>query len=154
MRFTFAPFACLFFTAVAASGAIAADEIEINLRQFEQGQLLTAQTSQGVIWIIYRTDMALATIDAARQYPIVGADPSPSRNKYRSIERKYFVVYPACPKFMELPHYDQTTGFTCISAGTKYDLTGRPLSNSDGATPMRVPVYRFKDQYTIVLPTK
>lgn len=154
MRRTLAQLRSVLALLALTGGAWASDEIEISLRQFQPGQHIAVQTAHGVVWVLYRTKEALAEIERSQQRTDVASDPPGTRNKYRSIERKYFVVYPACPTPSELPQYDQAKWLTCLSTRTTYDLAGRPVNQPQSLAPMRVPAYKFKDKYTLMLPTK
>ena len=137
-------------SAFAANDAL----VEVNLQALKPGELLSVVTDGQPIWVVSRSSQGIKAIESKAPKFDAGGDGKEFRNRFRSIKREYFVVYGGCPDGPELPAYDESTGFTCLSSCKRYDLAGRPVNSCTGIQPMRIPSHYFKGESILVLKVK
>ncbi len=146
----------VFLLSVAQMSALAANDemVEVKLQILKPGQLLRVLTDTQPIWVLFRSPTGIRSIETTASEFDASGDAKEFKNPYRSIRKKYFVVYGGCPDGFELPAYDENTGFSCLESCKKYDLAGRPANLCAGTQPMRIPPHYYKDESTVVVKVK
>ncbi|TAL90408.1 MAG: ubiquinol-cytochrome c reductase iron-sulfur subunit [Candidimonas sp.] len=152
----------------SARAEAAAGPVEVNVSQLAPGQLMVAAWRGRPIWVLHRSKEELAAL--AKMEPLL-ADPhslssqQPSDMKnlhlqegWRSIKPEYLVLVGICthlgciPSYMPEPGSVDSTwpgGFLCPCHGSRYDLSGRVLSNFPAPLNLPVPPYFFESDTLI-----
>ena len=151
----------------SARARAAGAPVEANVDKLAPGQLLTVEWRGKPVWVVRRTDEALAALDAGvgrlsdpdseiEQQPVYAQNPT------RSIEPEYLVVVGVCTHLGCSPTYrpeiappdlgsDWEGGFFCPCHGSRFDLAGRVYAGVPAPTNLEIPPYRFADDGTIVI---
>ena len=152
----------------SARARAAGAPVEANVDKLAPGQLLTVEWRGKPVWVVRRTDEALAALDAGvgrlsdpdseiEQQPVYAQNPT------RSIEPEYLVVVrrlhaprAASPTYRpEIAPPDLGSdwegGFFCPCHGSRFDLAGRVYAGVPAPTNLEIPPYRFADDGTIVI---
>ncbi len=139
--------------------------IELDVSTLTVGEQRTVMWRGKPIWVIRRSDSAIAKLlepnqqleDPESKLP---QQPPYAQNATRSLRPDILVLVAACthlgcvPTYRPDPHtLDQywPGGFFCSCHGSKFDLAGRVYQGMPAPTNLEVPPYYFKDLNTLVI---
>ena len=117
------------------------------------------------IWIIHRSAQMLRDLDghdAALRDPHSerAQQPAYTKNDFRAVNPKYFVVIGSCTHLGCIPLFIPTSnnqsdarpeGFYCPCHGSLFDLAGRVYRGTPAPVNMEIPPYHFLNRQTIVI---
>ena len=151
----------------SARARAAGAPVEADISKLSPGQLLTVEWRGKPVWIVKRTEEALATLDedtARLSDPESDASVQPeyAKNPARAVKPEYLVVLGVCTHLGCSPTYrpeiapadlgsDWDGGFFCPCHGSKFDLSGRVYAGVPAPTNLEVPPHRFADDGTLVV---
>ena len=151
----------------SARARAAGAPVEANVSKLAPGQLLTVEWRGKPVWIVRRTEEALATLDQdldrlSDPESLEEMQPAYAQNAARAIKPEYLVVVGVCTHLGCSPTYrpeiappdlgaDWEGGFFCPCHGSKFDLSGRVYAGVPAPTNLEVPPYRFAGDDTIVV---
>ena len=140
--------------------------VEVDISKLEAGQMMTVEWRGKPVWIVNRTDEALASLGEVMDEL---ADPNsdmPQQPEYvdmdtRSIKRNVLVMLGVCTHLGCAPTYrpevappdlgaDWLGGFFCPCHGSKFDFAGRVYSGVPAPTNLEVPPHSYMTD-TLVL---
>ena len=142
--------------------------IEVDLTKIEPGQMLTVTWRKKAIYIVHRTpDMVsrLAGHDGELKDPQSAKSEQPeyARNAARAVKDEFLIVEGTCTHLGCLPKArfdvgaspelgaDWPGGFFCPCHGSRFDLAGRVFAGSPASQNLRIPVYSFPSDSTLVI---
>jgi ubiquinol-cytochrome c reductase iron-sulfur subunit len=141
--------------------------VEVDLSKIEPGQMLTIPYRKKPMYIVHRTPEMVASLAGhdGELKDAASADseqPEYARNAARAARDEFLVVEGTCthlgclpkPRFEKaLPELgaDWPGGFFCPCHGSKFDLAGRVFNGSPASQNLRVPLYSFRDDKTLVI---
>jgi ubiquinol-cytochrome c reductase iron-sulfur subunit len=139
--------------------------VEVDLSLIEPGQMERVQWRGQPVWIVRRTERALAALaeleGRLRDPNSAQSDQPPyARNPHRSIRPEWLVVVGLCTHLGCSPLYypemrpepfdsDWKGGFFCPCHNSRFDLAGRVFQGVPAPLNLRVPPYRFLDDRRI-----
>jgi ubiquinol-cytochrome c reductase iron-sulfur subunit len=143
----------------------AAAPIRVNISQLKPGEQLTVPWRGRPIWIVRRTEEALASLMKDEHllrdpHSTMDQQPDYARNRFRSIKPEYLVVVGICthlgciPTYRPEPHSIQTDwpgGFYCSCHGSKFDMAGRVFKGVPAPINLEVPSYTFLNDAEILI---
>ncbi len=141
--------------------------VQVDVSKIEPGQMLTVTWRKKAMYIVHRTPemvAALAGHDGALK-DAVSADseqPAYAKNAARAVREDFLVVEGTCTHLGCLPKTrfekalpelgaDWPGGFFCPCHGSRFDLAGRVFNGSPASKNLRIPVYSFSDDKTLVI---
>jgi len=143
----------------SARAKAAGAPVEADVSKLAPGQLMTVEWRGKPVWIVNRTDEALASLRSdIGKLSDPNSDeeqqPTYAANDVRSIKPELFVVVGLCTHLGCSPTYrpeiappdlgsDWTGGFFCPCHGSKFDMAGRVYSGVPAPTNLEVPPYQF-----------
>lgn len=141
--------------------------VEADISKLVPGQLLTVEWRGKPVWIVKRTEDALASLDSVRgslRDPDSEEEQQPmyAQNETRSIKRDILVMVGICTHLGCSPTYrpdiapadlgaDWEGGFFCPCHGSKFDYAGRVYQGVPAPTNLEVPPHRFLSDSLIVV---
>ncbi len=139
--------------------------VKVDISQLAPGAEMTVAWRKKPVWIIRRTEAALAELkkhtDKLRDPDShVDQQPAYARNPYRSIKPEYLVLIGICTHLGCIPTYtpnvgelnaDWPGGFFCPCHGSTFDLAGRVFKGVPAPINLEVPAYTFLDDHTILI---
>ena len=142
--------------------------VEVDLTKIEPGQMLTVTWRKKAIYVVHRTpDMVsrLGGHDGELKDPQSASSEQPeyARNAARAAKDEFLVVEGTCTHLGCLPKArfdvgaspelgaDWPGGFFCPSHGSRFDLAGRVFEGSPASQNLRIPVYSFASDSTLVI---
>jgi ubiquinol-cytochrome c reductase iron-sulfur subunit len=141
--------------------------VEVDLTKVEPGGLLRVKWQGKPVFIVRRTEEALASIpklDAKVRDPNSEEDQQPAyaRNAHRSIRPDVLVLVAVCTHLGCAPLFrpevaptdlgeDWLGGFFCPCHGSRFDLAGRVYAGVPAPTNLIVPPYRYVDEGRILI---
>lgn len=152
----------------SAGTRAASGPLEVDVSRLAPGNMLSTAWRGRPIWILHRSKEELAALPkmesllvdplslAAQQPP--GMKNLHLQEGWRSIKPEYLVLVGICthlgciPTYMPEPGSLDATwpgGFFCPCHGTRYDLSGRVLSNYPAPLNLPVPPYYFESDSVI-----
>lgn len=165
VAFTAVPFIASWSPSERARAAGA--PVEVDLSKIEPGQMLTVIYRKKPMYILHRTPEMLASLAGhdAELKDAASADseqPDYAKNARRAVRDDFLVVDGTCthlgclpkPRFEKaLPELgaDWPGGFQCPCHGSRFDLAGRVFKGSPASVNLRVPVYSFPNDSTLVI---
>jgi ubiquinol-cytochrome c reductase iron-sulfur subunit len=149
----------------SADTEAAAAPMEIDISAMKPGEQLTVPWRGMPVWVIYRTDEMLGTLDKLNSVlrdPLSEQDQQPDycKNTNRSIKPQYFVAIGICTHLGCVPTYrpdaasispDWLGGFYCPCHGSKYDLAGRVYQNVPAPLNLKIPRHMYTSDTKIVI---
>ena len=151
----------------SARARAAGAPVEADISKLAPGQLLTVEWRGKPVWVVNRTEEALAALgaDTARLSDPdseASLQPEYAKNADRSAKPEYLVVIGVCTHLGCSPTYrpeiaapdlgsDWDGGFFCPCHGSKFDLAGRVYAGVPAPTNLEIPPYRYVDDGTIVI---
>jgi ubiquinol-cytochrome c reductase iron-sulfur subunit len=139
--------------------------LKVDISQLKPGAQLTVMWRGKPIWIIHRTQQAIASLDKDENLlrdptSNVEQQPAYARNRYRSIKPEILVLVGICTHLGCIPTYrpdpasieaDWPGGFFCSCHGSKFDLAGRVFKGVPAPINLEVPSYTFMNNSTLLI---
>jgi ubiquinol-cytochrome c reductase iron-sulfur subunit len=141
--------------------------VEVDLSKIEPGQMLTIPYRKKPMYVVHRTPEMVAALAGhdANLKDATSTDseqPDYAKNAARAARPEFLVVEGTCthlgclpkPRFQKaLPELgaDWPGGFFCPCHGSRFDLAGRVFNGSPASKNLRIPVYSFRDDKTLVI---
>jgi len=142
--------------------------VEVDLSKIEPGQMVTQVYRKKPMYIVRRTPEMLAKLaghegelkDAASN---ASTQPEYAKNEARAARPEFLVVEGTCTHLGCLPKArfeagaspelgeNWPGGFFCPCHGSRFDLSGRVFNGSPASSNLRVPVYSFASDTTLVI---
>lgn len=151
------PFAASWLPSAKARAAGA--PVEVDISKLEPGQMVIAEWRGKPVWVVHRTDEALAalsSLDGDLQDPNsdLPQQPSYAKNATRALNDKYAVLVGICTHLGCSPTYrpdvapadlgaDWKGGFFCPCHGSRFDLAGRVYNGAPAPKNLEVPPYKY-----------
>lgn len=147
----------------SARAKAAAGPVEVDISQLAPGHMITKEWRGRPIWVVHRSKEELAALPRmesllADPHSLASQQPPEMKNLHlqeglRAIKPEYLVLVGICthlgciPTYMPEPGSLDSSwpgGFLCPCHGTRYDLSGRVLSNFPAPLNLPVPPYYFE----------
>lgn len=142
--------------------------VEVDLSKIEPGQMVTYVYRKKPIYIVHRTPEMVASLaghDASLKDPASESSEQPeyAANGSRAQREDFLVVEGTCTHLGCLPKprfgkgaspelgADWPGGFFCPCHGSRFDMAGRVFSGSPASKNLRIPVYSFPNESTLVI---
>ncbi|NKC16156.1 MAG: ubiquinol-cytochrome c reductase iron-sulfur subunit [Gammaproteobacteria bacterium] len=143
--------------------------ITVDYSKIEPGQLIVQKWRGKPVWILRRTEAALASLDAvAEQLRDAGSEedqqPAYARNKHRSRRPELLILVGLCTHLGCAPSMvrpaeagqfnlgsDWQGGFFCPCHGSKFDFAGRVYNSVPAPTNLQVPPHRFEGEHLLII---
>ena len=151
----------------SARAKAAGAPVEADISKLAPGQLMTVEWRGKPVWIVNRTEEALASLrsDVGKLSDPDSAEeqqPEYATNDVRAIKPELFVVIGICTHLGCSPTYrpeiappdlgsDWTGGFFCPCHGSKFDMAGRVYSGVPAPTNLEIPPYQFLSDNLIIV---
>jgi ubiquinol-cytochrome c reductase iron-sulfur subunit len=141
--------------------------VTVDLSKIEPGQMVTQTYRKKAIYIVHRTPEMLGKLgdhDAKLKDPESEKSEQPeyARNATRAVREDFLVIEGTCTHLGCLPKTrfeqgmpelgaDWPGGFFCPCHGSRFDLAGRVFNGSPASTNLRIPVYSYEGDNTLVI---
>jgi len=141
--------------------------VEADISKLLPGQLLTVEWRGKPVWIVNRTDEALASLSSLEgelRDPASEEEQQPlyAQNETRSIKPEILIMVGICTHLGCSPTYrpdiapadlgaDWLGGFFCPCHGSKFDYAGRVYQGVPAPTNLEVPPHRYVSDGLIVI---
>lgn len=141
--------------------------VQVDVSRIEPGQMITVVYRKKPMYVVHRTPEMIAALaghdDSLKDSASKSSEqPDYARNATRAVRDDFLVVEGTCTHLGCLPKTrfekalpelgaDWPGGFFCPCHGSKFDLAGRVFSGSPASKNLRVPVYSFSDDHTLVI---
>jgi ubiquinol-cytochrome c reductase iron-sulfur subunit len=141
--------------------------VEVDISKIEPGQMLQAVYRKKVMYIVHRTPEMVASLaghdgDLKDPGSADSEQPDYARNAARALKDQFLVLEGTCTHLGCLPKTrfekaipelgaDWPGGFFCPCHGSKFDMAGRVYNGSPAGQNLRVPVYSFANDNTLVI---
>ena len=133
--------------------------VEVDISKLERGGITRAKWQGKPVWVVRRTDAALASIkkldDQVRDpNSLEEQQPEYAANEFRSIKPEYLVLVGVCTHLGCAPSYrpevapadlgrEWEGGFFCPCHGSRFDLAGRVFPGVPAPTNLVVPPHTY-----------
>jgi ubiquinol-cytochrome c reductase iron-sulfur subunit len=122
--------------------------LQVDISQMQPGQMLTVVWQGKPVWIIKRNSEMLNSLknnESELKDPTSQSSQQPTvaHNRYRSVNKDFFVVLGKCTHLGCIPHLKAGEGIFCPCHGSKFDFAGRVLKGSPATKNLMVPRYHF-----------
>lgn len=151
----------------SARAKAAGAPVEADIGKLAPGQMMTVEWRGKPVWIVRRTEQALASLKAvegevADPASEVEQQPAYAQNESRAIKPEYLVVIGICTHLGCSPTYrpdiapadlgaDWQGGFFCPCHGSKFDFAGRVYKGVPAPTNLEIPPYMYLDDHRIIV---
>lgn len=152
----------------SAKAKAAGAPVRINLAAIEPGQMITEEWRGKPVFIVRRTDEALAGLkkvvdDVSDPNSEVDQQPSYAQNETRSIRPEFMIMLGVCTHLGCAPQFRPDVGakdmggdawqggFFCPCHGSKFDLAGRVYKSVPAPINLEVPPHTYETDTTIVV---
>ncbi|MGC4029849.1 MAG: ubiquinol-cytochrome c reductase iron-sulfur subunit [Steroidobacteraceae bacterium] len=142
--------------------------VEVDLTKIEPGQMVMVPYRKRTMYIVHRTPEMLSRIgghDASLKDPSSASSEQPeyARNPGRALREDFLVLEGTCTHLGCLPkaRFDVGAspelgaswpgGFFCPCHGSRFDLAGRVFEGSPASQNLRIPVYSYPNEGTLVI---
>ena len=141
--------------------------VEVDLSKIQPGQLLRVEWRGKPVWVLYRTEEMLATLEKLEDKlrdPASEDEQQPpyARNRARSIKPEYSVLVGICTHLGCSPTYrpevapadlgkDWLGGYYCPCHGSRYDLAGRVYKNVPAPKNLEVPPHYYMSDVRVLI---
>ncbi len=151
----------------SAKAKAAGAPVKFNISKLQPGQMATVEWRGKPVYVVRRTEMALANI---AKLSATVADPNSERpqqpayakNEVRSVKPEYLIVTGLCTHLGCAPKYrpelapadlgsDWLGGFFCPCHGSKFDLAGRVFKGVPAPANLEVPPHSYESNDVIVI---
>lgn len=155
--------------APSARARAAGAPVEVDISKLEPGQMITVEWRGQPVWLLNRTEEALANLTKVESEGLL-ADPQsekPQQPAYvsgteRSIKANILVLLGVCTHLGCSPTYRPEVGppdlgetwfggFFCPCHGSKFDLSGRVYAGVPAPTNLVVPPYRYLSETQVLI---
>lgn len=150
----------------SAKAKLAGQPVVADISKLEEGERLMFEWRGQPIWIINRSQAALAALPSVEgklkdpKSETLDQQPGYAKNEYRSIKPQILVLVGICTHLGCAPLYipelepqafdsEWKGGFFCPCHKSKFDLAGRVYQGVPAPTNLVVPPHRFVDDGTI-----
>jgi ubiquinol-cytochrome c reductase iron-sulfur subunit len=146
----------------SARAKAAAGPVEIDVSKLAPGDMITTEWRGRPIWVLHRSKEELAALPKmesllADPHSLASQQPPDMKDLHlqeglRALKPEYLVLVGICTHLGCIPTYmpqpgsldaNWPGGFLCPCHGTRYDLSGRVLSNFPAPLNLPVPPYYF-----------
>jgi ubiquinol-cytochrome c reductase iron-sulfur subunit len=144
----------------SARAQAAGAPVEVDIGKLEPGQRLIVEWRGNPVWVVYRSDEAMAGLNSARarlrdpDSAVATQQPAYARNEHRSIRPEILVVVGICTHLGCSPTYrpeiapadlgaDWRGGFFCPCHGSLFDMAGRVYAGVPAPTNLVVPPHNY-----------
>ena len=151
----------------SARAKAAGAPVEADIGKLSPGQLLTVEWRGKPVWIVRRTEDALALL-AENTENLRDADseveqqPAYAKNTARSIKPEYLVVVGICTHLGCSPTYrpelappdlgsNWMGGFYCPCHASRFDMAGRVFTGVPAPTNLVIPPHQYIDKTRLVI---
>lgn len=152
----------------SARARAAGAPVEISISSLEPGQMVTVEWRGKPVYIVRRTEEALASLEAVTPRlsdpdSSGSVQPSYAQNASRAIKDEFLVLVGLCTHLGCAPSYqpevgsqdvgdsDWLGGFFCRCHGSKFDLAGRVFSGVPAPINLEVPPYKYLSDDVILI---
>jgi ubiquinol-cytochrome c reductase iron-sulfur subunit len=152
----------------SAKAKAAGAPVRINLAAIEPGQMITEEWRGKPVFIVRRTDEALAGLkkvanEVSDPNSEVEQQPGYARNETRSIRPEFMIMLGVCTHLGCAPQFRPDVGakdmggdawqggFFCPCHGSKFDLAGRVYKSVPAPINLEVPPHTYDTDTTIVV---
>lgn len=141
--------------------------VEADLSKLKPGQLIRVEWRGKPVWILKRTDVALASLDEVKgelrdEASDQSDQPDYCKNKGRSIKPDLFLAVGICTHLGCSPTFrpevapadlgvDWKGGFFCPCHGSKFDYAGRVYAGVPAPTNLVIPPHRYVSDTQIII---
>jgi ubiquinol-cytochrome c reductase iron-sulfur subunit len=142
--------------------------VEVDVSKLEPGQMLTVTYRKRPMYIVHRTPEMVQSLvghdDRLKDSASAESEqPDYAQNASRAVRSEFLVLDGTCTHLGCLPKArfdaaaapelgaDWPGGFFCPCHGSRFDLAGRVFAGSPASKNLRVPVYSFRDDRTLVI---
>jgi ubiquinol-cytochrome c reductase iron-sulfur subunit len=141
--------------------------VEVDVSKIEPGQMVTVTYRKKAMYIVHRTPEmieSLAGHDATLKDAASASSEQPTyaTNATRAARADFLVVEGTCTHLGCLPKArfekamaelgaDWPGGFFCPCHGSRFDMAGRVFDGSPASKNLRIPVYSFRDDKSLVI---
>lgn len=152
----------------SARAKAAGAPVEADISKLAPGQMLTVEWRGKPVWIVRRTEQALASLQAVEgevsdpASEVESQQPAYAQNESRAIKPEYLVVVGLCTHLGCSPTYrpdiapadlgaDWQGGFFCPCHGSKFDYAGRVYKGVPAPTNLEIPPHMYLDDTHILV---
>ena len=146
----------------SARARAAGAPVTVNISKIEPGQQLTFEWRGKPVWVVHRTETALAQLPDVRPRLLdpdsdTPQQPAYARNDYRSIRPDILVLVGICTHLGCSPTYlpevtaNWQGGWLCSCHGSLFDLAGRVFSGVPAPSNLEVPPHHYASDDVIVI---
>lgn len=146
----------------SARARAAGAPVAVDISQIEPGQQLTFEWRGKPVWVVHRTEAALAQLTDIRPKLLdpdssTPQQPAYARNDYRSIRPDILVLVGICTHLGCSPTYlpevtaNWRGGWLCSCHGSLFDLAGRVFSGVPAPSNLEVPPHHYASDNVIVI---
>ena len=142
--------------------------VEVNIGSLEPGQMTRVKWQGKPVWVVRRTEEALATVrslgaDTLRDPDSMESEQPPyATNEVRSVKPEYLVLVGICTHLGCSPSYrpevapadlgpDWKGGFFCPCHGSRFDMAGRVYAGVPAPTNLVVPKHTYLAEDRILI---
>lgn len=141
--------------------------VEVDISKLEAGQMMTVEWRGKPVWLVNRTDEALASLESVQDKLADPGSEMPQQPGYvdvetRSIKQNLMVMLGVCTHLGCAPTYrpeiappdlgaDWQGGFFCPCHGSKFDFAGRVYSGVPAPTNLEVPPHQYVSDTLLVI---
>lgn len=152
----------------SAKAKAAGAPIKVNLAKIEPGQMITEEWRGKPVYIIRRTEEALAGLDKVVDYISDPESKKSTQPEYatkpeRSIKPEFMIMLGVCTHLGCAPQFRPEVGakdlggdswqggFFCPCHGSKFDLAGRVYKSVPAPLNLEVPPYSYESDTVVVI---
>jgi len=151
----------------SAKAKAAGAPVQVNISKLEPGQKTVVEWRGKPVWIIRRTEDALASLKEVEGHlrdpsSDDSAQPAYAKNEYRSINPEYLILIGICTHLGCSPLYrpevgaadlgsDWKGGFFCPCHGSKFDMAGRVFQGVPAPLNLEVPPHMYIEDKVVVI---
>ena len=152
----------------SAKAKAAGAPVQFDLTKLEPGQKAMVEWRGKPVWIVRRTEEALATLKKLesslrdKDSDVESQQPAYAKNEYRSINPEYLILVGLCTHLGCSPVYrpevapadlgdDWIGGFFCPCHGSKFDMAGRVFSGVPAPTNLQVPPHKYLSDSLVII---
>lgn len=152
----------------SAKAKAAGAPVKVNLAKIEPGQMVTEEWRGKPVYILRRTDEALASLSKVDGFVSdpesqKSVQPEYAANEARAIKPEFMIMLGVCthlgcaPQFRpevgaaDLGGDDWQGGFFCPCHGSKFDLAGRVYAGVPAPTNLEIPPHSYESDTVVVI---
>ena len=150
----------------SAGAQAAGAPVSVDISQLKAGEKMTVEWRGKPVWIVRRTQEALAILDQEDETQLrdpnsdASEQPNYAKNRYRSLNPEYLVLIGICTHLGCAPIYrpdrggirpNWEGGFFCPCHGSSFDFSGRVFKGVPAPLNLQVPPYRFVSKDIMII---